>query len=96
MESPRGNVEETSRQQEVTDGALDLDPVQTCDGHYMDALEARNVSRKYYMMGFFGLPLFWAVNVWLFGRSRWTSVGFEGEPHQEIRDPVVSRCAYVL
>lgn len=46
---------------------LDVDPVETCDGCLFDAPYARTMARRYYILGFFGLPWFWAVSAWLFG-----------------------------
>lgn len=62
---------------------LDLEPHMTCDGEYMDALEARMISRRYYMMGFLGMPFFWGVNAWYFSSS-------SSSPW----DPVVSRLVF--
>lgn len=45
---------------------LDVDPVETCDGCSFDAPYARTMARRYYILGFFGLPWFWAVSAWLF------------------------------
>lgn len=67
---------------------LDLEPHMTCDGEYMDALEARMMSRRYYMMGFFGVPFFWGVNAWYFSSS-----SSPGSPSPS-QDPVVSRLVF--
>lgn len=61
---------------------LDAPPVKTCDGDFMDASEAREISRKYYIAGFFALPWFWAVNVLLFLPDCFSNRG----------DPVVAKC----
>jgi|EP00889_Picochlorum_renovo_P001161 hypothetical protein len=63
---------------------LDLEPHMTCDGELMDALEARMISRRYYMMGFFGIPFFWGVNAWY----------FSSDSQSPSQDPVVSRLVF--
>lgn len=66
------------------EGDLDAPPVQTVDGDYLASLEARKTARRYYAVGFFCLPLFWAVNVWLFWPHAWGSNG----------DPEIKKCQF--
>jgi hypothetical protein len=56
-------------------GDLDAQPVETCDGDYLTASEARTTAKRYYQVGYFLLPWFWAVNVWLFFPHFWHDGG---------------------
>jgi hypothetical protein len=47
-------------------GPLGTAPVVTCDGEFIEGSKAHSICRTYYKIGFFGLPWFWATNVWLF------------------------------
>ena len=44
----------------------DVDWVETVDGELLAPEEARRACKRYFVVGFFALPLFWAVNIWLF------------------------------
>ena len=50
-------------------------PIATCDGDYLLSSEARQTAKRYYFVGFFLLPWFWAVNIWLFWPHFWHSNG---------------------
>ena len=65
---------------------LDAPPVATCDGDYMLSTEARRTARGYYIAGFFCLPWFWVVNLWLFFPHFWHSGG----------DAVIKKCEIML
>ena len=58
--------EEPDRIRTAYDATLDVEPVLTSDGQWVDGLVARKIARRYYVLGFCGLPLFWGVNVWMF------------------------------
>lgn len=45
---------------------MDAPPVLSVDGNLFLAHEARITAKRYYIAGFFGLPWFWACNIWLF------------------------------
>lgn len=51
--------------------------IESIDGELFEVPQARTQSRRYFLAGFACLPLFWAVNVWLF----WpTAVKSGGDP----------------
>ncbi|KAG7672400.1 hypothetical protein Ndes2526B_g09088 [Nannochloris sp. 'desiccata'] len=54
---------------------LDAPPIATCDGDYLLSSEARQTAKRYYLIGWFLLPWFWVVNVWLFWPHFWHSNG---------------------
>ena len=54
---------------------LDAPPVVTCDGDHMLTSSARKTAKGYFIAGFFCLPWFWAINIWLFFPHFWQNGG---------------------
>ena len=77
--------ESPESRRELVVETLDVDPVGTCDGCLFDAPYARKMARRYYLLGFFCLPWFWAVSAWLF------SPNIKGGG-----DAVVQKCAFFV
>jgi hypothetical protein len=62
--------------------------IESVDGDLMPVAEARKHARNYFYAGFAFLPLFWAVNAWLF----WPAAA-PGAGAAAAADPVVRKCA---